>query len=208
MICNVLSPGATLRALLHYHFGLVAGFLMPATGPAKRMKSNARRADLILRDAPGAAALIARLEASLDAARVISALCAQVLPGFDVQRPGTCELRSGTLRITLPSAAHCAKLRQAAPRLISLLRRQGFEVNEIATSVQPELPGHSRDLPAMAGSRRDAISSLDSGRARSDLSAAQAFASKLAQTIGESPLQRAALSMAAACARRLARIRE
>jgi hypothetical protein len=172
------------------------------------MSSHPLRADQALLEAPAAAALIARLQASREAAKVIAPACAQILPGFDATRPGICDLRSGSLHFLLPSGAHCAKLRQAAPRIAAVLRRNGFEVNEITTTVQPGRIPTSRQAQCMNQGAGDAISSRTSVRSDGDLSNAMGFASKLAHTIPNSRLRQALLALEAACAARLARMRD
>jgi hypothetical protein len=176
------------------------------------MSSRPQRADLALRDAPAAAALIARLAAARDAARLIAPLCAQILPGFDATRPGVCDVRADTLHLLLPSGAHCAKIRQAAPRITAVLRHGGFEVNEITATVQAHRIPASGQAQRMKEAGPDggsgAISSRTTERSGRDLSKAMGFAEKLAHTIPDSELRQAALRLQAACAGRLAHMRE
>lgn len=89
--------------------------------------------------------LVARWEASQRAARCIAPACSELAAGFDPMAPGCCELRDSVLWLTVGSAAQSAKLRQAAPRLLSLLGADGLRVWEIKTRVRPGNscdPGH------------------------------------------------------------------
>lgn len=45
----------------------------------------------------------------------------------------------GQLTLGVPAAAHSAKLRQLAPRLVAALEKQGWQVNGIAVRVQATL---------------------------------------------------------------------
>jgi len=92
------------------------------------MNQSARRIDQILTDAPLAANLLARLAAGRRAARAIAPICAEIAPGFDPLRPGTCDLRGRDLRIVLTSNAQATRLRQALPRLRAALQDHGVEV--------------------------------------------------------------------------------
>jgi hypothetical protein len=81
--------------------------------------------------------LVVRWEASQRAARCIAAACSQLAAGFDPLAAGSCEVRDGVLWLTVGSAAQSAKLRQAVPRLLSLLGADGLPIYEIKTRVQP-----------------------------------------------------------------------
>jgi hypothetical protein len=100
------------------------------------MASPARLVAATLRDAPGAASLLARWEASQAVSRVLAPLARSVLPSLDLQKPGCCELREGVLWIAVDSAAESAKLRQAAPRMLSEIISHGMQVYEMKTRVQ------------------------------------------------------------------------
>jgi hypothetical protein len=89
-----------------------------------------------LRDAPGTASLLARLEASQAASGILAPLVRGFAPGLDLQAAGRCELRDAVLWITVDSAAEAAKLRQAAPRLLAALASNGQQVYEMKTRVQ------------------------------------------------------------------------
>jgi len=101
-----------------------------------------------LREAPGAAALLARCETSARIGRLLQPLVRPVAPGIDLLAPGRCELRDGVLWIAVHSAAESAKLRQAAPRLLAALAADGCQVYELRTRVQPvatSYPGEGTD---------------------------------------------------------------
>lgn len=98
-----------------------------------------------LREAPGAAALLARCETSARIGRLLQPLMRPVAPGLDLQAPGRCELRDGVLWIAVHSAAESAKLRQAAPRLLAALSADGCAVYELRTRVQPASTSYPTD---------------------------------------------------------------
>lgn len=100
------------------------------------MASPPRTVSAALRDAPGAASLLARWEASQAVSRVLAPVARSVAPGLDLHKPGCCELREGVLWIAVDSAAESAKLRQAAPRLLAELVSHGMQVYEMKTRVQ------------------------------------------------------------------------
>ncbi len=50
------------------------------------------------------------------------------------------KLENQRLQLVVPSAAHAAKLRQLAPRIVQTLEAQGWNLNEIAVKVQAGLP--------------------------------------------------------------------
>ncbi len=155
-----------------------------------------------------AANLFARLAAAREAARVIAPICAEVAPDFDPTKPGVCDLREHVLRIWLRSSAHSTKLRQAIPRLAARLQSHGLKVNEIKVGVQL---GRVREKtgtnlggkPAGAGSIPGTAA-----RAQKDYLIPIAFAEKLALTLPDSELRRAALRLGQSLQTRLAGIRE
>lgn len=100
------------------------------------MSSPARPVAAALRDAPGTASLLARLEASQAASGILAPIVRGLAPGLDLQTPGRCELRDAVLWITVDSAAEATKLRQAAPRLLAALASHGQPVYEMKTRVQ------------------------------------------------------------------------
>lgn len=100
------------------------------------MSSPARPVAAALVDAPGAASLLARVEASQAAGRVLAPLVRALVPGLDLLPAGRCELRDAVLLITVDSAAEASKLRQAAPRLLAALASNGQQVYEMKTRVQ------------------------------------------------------------------------
>jgi hypothetical protein len=107
-----------------------------------------------LREAPGAAGLLARWEAAQTIGRVLSPVMRSVAPGIASLAPGRCELRDGVVWIAVESAAESAKLRQATPRLLAALSAHGLQVYEIKTRVQAggmSYPGHGRDPASSPG---------------------------------------------------------
>jgi hypothetical protein len=100
------------------------------------MTSPARLVGAALRDAPSTATLLARLEASETASRILTPLARTLAPGLDLHTAGRCELRDKVLWLTVESAAEAAKLRQAAPRLLAALTSSGVQVYEMKTRVQ------------------------------------------------------------------------
>jgi len=160
------------------------------------MSSSARLIATALRDSPQAASLIARWESTQRAALAIAPAC-RLVAGFDPLDPGVCELRGETLWLSLPSPSHSAKLRQAMPRLLSMLAADGFKVNEIKTRVQPAVtsyPGDGRAEPSSDASR-------GMPWPLSDESAVAAVA-KLADSVADSPLKEAARRLAATLRKR------
>jgi len=172
------------------------------------MSHTARRLDQILTDAPLSAAILARLAAARQAARIIAPICAEIAPDLDPLRPGTCDLRERVLRIWLRSSAHSTKLRQAIPRLLARLQSHGLEVSEIKVGVQ--LPTVREKPPANArnsGAKSELAQARGSDEAAGYVSLL-AFTQKLALTLPESGLRRAATKLGLAVDARLARMRE
>ncbi len=210
MICNATSRqccGAIESALGYYLSTPTPGQL--STAPAHiRMNHNARRIDRILSDAPLAATLLARLAAAREAAGVIAPICAEVAPDFDPTRPGACDLRDHVLRIWLRSSAHSTKLRQAIPRMTARLQGHGLKVNEIKVGVQlgrvrekvmtdwEGKPGGSPPIPGKIN------------RTAKDYLLPIAFSEKLALTLPDSDLRRAAVRLGLSLQTRLAGIRD
>jgi len=118
------------------------------------MSSAARAIAEALRESPGAAALLARLEAAQAVSRLLAPLTRSIAPGLDLLAPGRCELRDGVVWIAVESAAESAKLRQATPRLLAALSTHGVQVYEIKTRVQAggtSYPGQGRDEASSGG---------------------------------------------------------
>jgi preprotein translocase subunit SecD len=107
-----------------------------------------RRLDDVLRQTSALAPLLARMAAGKRAARFLTPLCRQAIPGLDLLSPGTCDLRGGILRITCQSNAHANKLRQVMPRLRQELESQGVDVTQIKVTVQPR---RTLETPSPAG---------------------------------------------------------
>ncbi len=91
------------------------------------MSNPTKMAVEALRDAPGASALLARCETA--------PLTRPLLPGLELAA-ARCDLRDGTLWITVDTGAESAKLRQAAPRLLAALTAHGYQVYELKTRIQ------------------------------------------------------------------------
>lgn len=158
------------------------------------MSSPVRPVADALRDAPEAARLLARVEATQRIARRIAPVCRSLAAGFDPLLPGRCEWREAILWLTASSAAQAAKLRQAVPRLLSTLGEEGIQVYEIRVRVEPGITGdpeHGRSRPS---SPDDAW--LHPSRNAGD------EVGKLALTVGESPLKQAILRLAATLKKR------
>jgi hypothetical protein len=172
------------------------------------MSRRARRIDQILGDSPVAAALFGRIAAGREAARAIAPICAEIAPDFDPLQPGTCDLRGRELRLWLHSGAQSTKLRQATPRLLATLQRQGFEVNEIKVRVQPRKLRESTraDAPISAGMTPKTV--LVRAKQQPAYGNPLAFARKLALTLPDGSLRRAAQALGRAMDARLARMRE
>jgi len=172
------------------------------------MSHPARRIDQILTDSAIAAALLSRLAAGREAARIIAPICAEIAPDFDPFRPGSCDLRERVLRIWLRSSAQSTKLRQATPRLIAALQRQGLEVSEIKVGVQPRRVRES-NCAERSNSALFAREVEPNGKSAQTLYAAPLeFSRQLALTLPDSPLRRAATALGKALSARLARMRE
>ncbi|HYA65623.1 MAG TPA: hypothetical protein VEE84_02990, partial [Burkholderiaceae bacterium] len=173
-----------------------------------RMNRPARRIDQILTDSAVAAALLGRIAASREAARIIAPICAEIAPDFDPFRPGSCDLRERELRIWLRSSAQSTKLRQATPRLLAALQRQGLEVNEIKVGVQPR---RVREHDRFDGSNSAQLArEVEQSKAITPAPyiAPLEFSRQLVLTLPDSPLRRAVAALGKAMAARLARMRE
>lgn len=152
--------------------------------------------------------LLQRVLASQRAAAVIESECQRMLPDFSPTRSGVCELRGTTLRVNAAHPAQVAKLRQASPRLLRLLQQQGLEVIEIKIGVQPRaLISSKRRWPAEVPTEGPPGPGSQPGAAL-QISRALTFARKLALTLPESSLRKAAARLAGSLSAGLARIRE
>lgn len=138
-----------------------------------------------------AAALIARCERADLAARLILAAL-----GESTTRPGQppnlrCQIREHALLVFAPSAAQAAKLRQAIPRLLTVLRERGLNVSEIRIRIQPNLSAEPTE------GTPDALSAAaNSSQPRPSAAAALQLAERLAATLRPSPLRDAAERLA------------
>lgn len=178
---------------LHLHSLDLTLLPMPTSPATARPLADA------LRDSPYAAPLLARCEATQRAALLIAPTCRSVA-GFDPLAPGTCELRGETLWLTLPSAAHSAKLRQAMPRLLSTLAAGGMAVYELRTRVQPVVTSYPTD-GTVAGSSH---ATPEMAWPNTGKSAASAFSNWSAQ-LADPALKQAAEKLAATLRRRAAK---
>lgn len=151
----------------------------------------------MLRDAPEAAQLLARWEATQRAARSIAPECRSLASGFDPLLPGRCESRDGVLWLTAASTAQAAKLRQAIPRLQTALSSEANRVYEIRVRVEPGIRGYPEQGSV-------APSSVDAAWLQPGRGAGEAV-SKLALTVRESPLRQAVLRLATTLQKRARR---
>lgn len=160
-----------------------------------------------LAETPAAAQLLARLRASQSVARLLAAASPPIGGGFDPLRPGVCELRGGLLLLTATSPAQAAKLRQEFPRLQKLLKRQGFDLNEIKVRLQPARMPYREEVSTTAQVPTPADATSDSARSQSDLTAPLRFADELALTLRASSLRAAVESLRATLREALTRSR-
>jgi len=168
----------------------------------------ARRLPDILAQSPAGAALIERYQASQRAAAVIEPECRRIVPDLAMTQSGVCELRGSTLRVNACSSAQVAKLRQAAPRLLSSLQQQGMDVSEIKFGVQPR-PLCSSGRPGPHRPGEETPERHTRGHAfSSDIRQMEQFATKLVLTLPSSPLRDAASRLLASLTRGLAGMRE
>lgn len=161
------------------------------------MSSPAQPLAEVLRNAPEAARLLARWEATQRAARTIAPVCRSLASGFDPLIPGRCELRDGVLWLTASSTAQSAKLRQSVPRLLTTLGGVGIQVYEIRVRVEPGITGYPEQGTAPP-------SSPDAGWLNPGAGAGDAVG-KLALTVRESPLKQAIERLAATLRKRAKR---
>ena len=161
------------------------------------MSSTSRPLSEALRDAPEAARLLARWEASQRIARSIAPVCRSLASGFDPLLPGRCEVRDNVLLLTASSTAQSAKLRQVTPRLLSTLGGEGIQVYEIRVRVQPGFTGYPEQ-----GSAKP--SSADAAWLHPAPSAGETV-EKFALTVRESPLKHAVERLAATLRKRAKR---
>jgi hypothetical protein len=151
----------------------------------------------VLRDAPEAALLLARWEATQRAAHCIAPVCRSLASGFDPLVPGRCELRDGVLWLTASSTAQSAKLRQAVPRLVSTLGSEAIRVYEIRIRIEPGITGYPEQGTSTPSSSEAAW--LKPGPGAGD------SLRELALTVRESPLKRAMERLADTLRRRAGR---
>lgn len=166
-----------------------------------------RLQDALARSEAGST-LLHRYGVSQRAAAVIEAECRNIVPDFRPTRSGSCELRGTTLRLNAAQPAQVAKLRQAVPSLLRLLRQHGLDVIEIKIGVQPRaLTSSVRrqvSLPAAGVPRLPGTS--DPGHPQ--IKFALDFARKLALTLPESPLRAAAQRLASNLSAGIAQMRD
>jgi hypothetical protein len=153
-------------------------------------------------------ALLARYRASQRAAAVIESECRSILPEFRPDRSGGCDLHGTTLRVNARDPAQVAKLRQAAPRLLRLLNQQGLDVIEIKISVQPRALSSSERRGPTETAHGASAGPGSSREPTRRIEPALDFAKKLALTLPDSSLRRAAQRLAASLGGGLARMRD
>ena len=161
------------------------------------MSSPAKPLAEALRDAPEAARLLARWEATQRAARSLAPVCRSLASGFDPLVPGRCELRDGVLWLSASSTAQAAKLRQSTPRLLTAMGSEGIQVYEIRVRVEPGITGYPEQGTTPP-------SSIDAGWLRPGAKAGETVG-KLALTFADSPLKRAVERLAATLSKRAKR---
>ncbi len=153
-----------------------------------------------------AAALLRRIESSRKLAAAMAAAPVALPPAFDPMRPGCCELRDGVLILTAASSAESSKLRQVLPGLQRTLQQQGHQVNEITVRVQPARTSYTNDgkhfdIAARGAASQDAPQ--EDGHLADTALPVLSFAQKLALTLPDSSLGRAATALAIALKRRI-----
>jgi len=121
----------------------------------------------------------------------------ELAPWFACPSVGFFDLRETTLMLTVASAAQSAKLRQVLPALENRLQQQGFRVYEIRLRTEPG----ETNYPVPVGQETAAANAAEAAGERTkrdgQRAAAEAFAAKLALTLPDSPLQRAAAQLQA-----------
>jgi hypothetical protein len=157
--------------------------------------TGTRSLEQALADSP-AAALVHRVAESQRVAVALASAGLSLPPNFDALQPGTCEVRDATLVLFVGSPALAAKLRQSLPQLLSLLNRQGFDLTEIKVRLQPERLSYRESLDEETISRDAVRDFADSTRTGPNLSGALGLAEKLALTLPDTRVGRAAQSLA------------
>jgi hypothetical protein len=153
-----------------------------------------------------AAALVRRVADSQRVATALAGAGIALPPNFDALQPGTCELRATTLVLFVGSPALAAKMRQSLPQLLAWLNRQGFELTEIKLRLQPERMSY-RESPEEAASPADSVErSTNTARFTPNFLGALGLAEKLALTLPDTGVGRAAERLAARLHRLVARI--
>ncbi|GAB4473305.1 MAG: hypothetical protein OHK0044_17430 [Burkholderiaceae bacterium] len=153
------------------------------------MTRSAKTLAEALAEMPAVAQLLSRLQGSQSVARMLAAASPPIGGGFDPLRPGVCELRGGLLLLTAISQAQAAKLRQEFPRMQTLLKKQGLELNEIRVRIQPALLPYREE----ASGAPQVFDAQEATRASSgpvlDFVAPLRFADELVLTLKDSPLR-------------------
>jgi hypothetical protein len=171
------------------------------------MPAARRISDALAQTAAGST-LLERYAASQRAAVAVESEIKRIVPDLAPIQSGVCDLHGGALRLNVRSPAQVAKLRQAAPRLLSRLRQQGLDVSEIKFGVQPRASSASTPSEWPAGGRAAGTGLEIPARTRANLSAAKEFSSKLLLTIKNSPLREALRHLDERLAMDVARMRE
>jgi hypothetical protein len=166
-----------------------------------------RLQDALARSEAGST-LLHRYSASQRAAAVIEAECQSIVPDFRTTRSGSCELRGAILRLNAAQPAQVAKLRQAVPTLLRLLRQHGLDVIEIKIGVQPRALSSSVRRQVCLPAREVSHPPGTGDSEHSQIKPALAFARKLALTLPESPLQAAAQRLASNLSAGIAQMRD
>ncbi|HTT10180.1 MAG TPA: hypothetical protein VMG60_04750 [Burkholderiaceae bacterium] len=168
--------------------------------------TGARSLEQALADSP-AAALVHRAAESQRVAVALAGAGVSLPPNFDALQPGTCEVRDATLVLFVGSPALAAKMRQSLPQLLAFLNRQGFDLTEIKLRLQPERLSY-REPSGEETMKRDARGEFaDSRQAAPDAASALGLAEKLALTLPDSGVGRAAQRLADRLRARVAQTR-
>jgi hypothetical protein len=163
--------------------------------------TGTRSLEQALADSP-AAALVRRAADSQRVAVALAGAEVSLPPSFDALQPGACEVRGTTLVLFVGSPALAAKMRQSLPQLLAFLDRHGFQLTEINLRLQPDQMSY-RASPGEETMKRGALEhAVDSARVELSVSGALGLAEKLALTLPDTGVGRAAQHLASKLRRR------
>jgi hypothetical protein len=165
--------------------------------------TGTRSLEQALAESP-AGALVRRAADSQKVAVALAGAEISLPPSFDALQPGTCEVRGKTLVLFVGSPALAAKMRQSLPQLLAWLDRHGFELTEINLRLQPERMSY-RALPGEETMKQGAVErAVDPAQTELSVSGALGLAEKLALTLPDTGVGRAAQYLASKLRRRIA----